>query len=288
MTLDAGAANNSVPETPVVGRKRKSGWPWWRGGFEFVTVSCVGLRHDENEDSARAGNRLAPWLIVADGVGGGALGAVASNLLVERFESYATNRKVSRESFSAWLLETDQAIAAELAERGRGAGAATFAAAVAESASGNQWAIPWVGDCRAYHYRGGDQLEQLTIDQTYGAMGETPPSHAGIDDPARMVGCGAISHHGWGQATMRPGDTLFMCSDGVHRFVNADRIASVLRRTSNLNQACQNVLAEVAAAQGYDDATITAVRRHRWFGASGWYWFWLAVGVASFGTLGFT
>lgn len=278
--------NHSVPETPIAAGKHSATWPWWRGGFEFVSSSCLGLHHDENEDHARIGNRPVPWLIVADGVGGGALGAVASRLLVERFEAYAAKGKVTPETFSSWLSETDQIIAAELAERGQGAGASTFAAAVAETRSGTAWTILWVGDCRAYLYRGGDHLEQLTTDQTYAAMGETPPSHAGTDDPARMVGCGAIAHHGWRQATMRPGDTLFLCSDGVHRFVDANRMASALHATGGLNQVCRNILAEVSAALGYDDATIVAIRSHRWFGASGWYWFWLAVGIASFGALG--
>jgi protein phosphatase len=285
--FEASAVSNDVPKTPSISRMKISAWPWWRGGFEFATASRIGLHHDENEDSARNGNRQIRWLIVADGVGGGALGAVASRLLVERFESYATNRRVTPETFTAWLSQTDQVITAEIAERVQGAGAATFAAAVAKSWSGNVWTILWVGDCRAYLYRGGDQFEQLTTDQTYGAMGETPPSHAGTDDPARMVGCGAIAHPGWGQATMRRGDTLFVCSDGVHRFVDADRMVSVLHGTSTLNQVCRKILAEVSAARGYDDATIAAVRRHRWFGASGWYWFWLAVGIASFGALGF-
>lgn len=287
MVIEAHVVIHQVPDTPIATGRGSTAWPWWQGGLEYAMGSRIGLQRDENEDNARTGSHPAPWLIVADGVGGGALGAVASRLLVERFEAYATNCKFTPKSFSVWLRETDCAIAAALAERGKGVGAATFAAAVAESGSGNRWAISWVGDCRAYLHRGRDQIEQLTADQTYGAMGETPPPHAGIDDPARMVGCGAISSQGWRQATMRPGDTLFVCSDGVHRFVDANRMVSALHGPSNLGQVCRSILAEVAAAQGHDDATIVAVRRHRWFGAAGWYWFCLAVGVASYGTLRF-
>jgi protein phosphatase len=242
----------------------------------------------ESEDFSSCGNPRARWVIVADGVGSAGLGAVASRMVVDEFDWYAMSDAIKRENFSIWLRRTDSMINEALAEQTKAAGTATFAAALANSRFGKVWTILWVGDCRAYVHPDGKSIEQLTRDQTYAAIGEKPPPHAWPNDPAFMVGCDASSHYGSAQATIRLGDTLLVCTDGVHRFVETERMASILQGSRDLRQACREIIREAASARDYDDATIAAVRWHRWFGAAGQYWLCLTVGVIFLGVMTFS
>ena len=58
----------------------------------------------------------------------------------------------------------------------------------------SRWLIAWVGDCRIYRVRAAhdEPAELLTRDDTYGHLGEEPPPGGSPDDPARMVGNGAV------------------------------------------------------------------------------------------------
>ena len=59
----------------------------------------------------------------------------------------------------------------------------------------SRWLIAWVGDCRIYRVRTAhdEPAELLTRDDTYGHLGEDPPPGGSPDDPARMVGNGAVA-----------------------------------------------------------------------------------------------
>ena len=66
------------------------------------------------------------------------------------------------------------------------------------------------------------RIELLTRDDTFGHLDELPPRGGSPDDPARMVGNGATSGANVALHGLACGDLLALCSDGVHKYVDAD------------------------------------------------------------------
>jgi hypothetical protein len=80
----------------------------------------------------------------------------------------------------------------------------------------SRWLIAWVGDCRIYRLRAthDEPAELLTRDDTYRHLGEAPPPGGSPDDPARMVGNGAIADPNVASVQLGDGEMLVLCSDG--------------------------------------------------------------------------
>jgi len=60
------------------------------------------------------------------------------------------------------------------------------------------------------------------------------------------------------------GNVLLLCSDGLTRHVNDERIRDVLRKMSSAKQACETLLREALDDGGSDNITVVvgrAVRR---------------------------
>lgn len=261
----------ATPTTPIVVRAAERPRPWWRGGVEFGAASLGGSYHEENEDSFIPALPAPSRLAVADGVGGGARGRVASQALIERIRHLTPAILARPARLRQWLFEADDAVAAEIARHTDRAGASTFVAALPQW-GWRRWQITWAGDCRAYRLRGRGEPEPLTRDDTYGHLGETPPPNAGADDPARMVGNGAVEETNRVVAALRCGEILLLCSDGVHKMVPAGQMAEILRGAESLNARCRKLAAAAHANGGTDDATVVAAQRHRWFKARDAVW----------------
>ncbi len=241
--------------------------PAWRGGLEYGAASRWGSYHPENEDSYLLPEGARSPIAVADGVGGGARGKVASRVMTERIRLLTPALLADPAQLREWLLASDDKVAAEIARGADRAGASTFVAAV-PSWGGRRWAYTWAGDCRAYRLTAGNDLQCLTRDDTYGNLAETPPEGAGPDDPARMVGNGAVDRANLGETGLAEGEILFLCSDGVHRHVPAAQVVSILRAAGSLELCCRRLAAAAHLNGGNDDATVVAVERRRWFGIS--------------------
>jgi serine/threonine protein phosphatase PrpC len=117
------------------------------------------------------------------------------------------------------VLDADRAIARRIARQTDRPGAATLALCARLDTFASRWLVAWVGDCRVYRHAGhvGAALELLTRDDTFGELAETPPAGGSLDDPARMVGNGAVAHPGVANHALARGAFLVLCSDGVHK-----------------------------------------------------------------------
>ncbi len=255
---------SGTPTTPIVVRAAEPLRPWWRGGVEFGAASLRGSYHEENEDSFIPVLPAPSRLAVADGVGGGARGRVASQALIERIRQLTSAILARPTRLRQWLFDADDAVAAEIARHTDRLGASTFVAALPQW-GWRRWQITWAGDCRAYRLRGRGEPQLLTRDDTYEHLNETPPPNAGADDPARMVGNGAVEEANHAVAILRCGEILLLCSDGVHKQVPAEQMAEVLRGRESLNARCRKLVAAAHKNGGTDDATVVAAQRHRWF-----------------------
>jgi protein phosphatase len=241
--------------------------PWFR--LEAAAASAPGKLRRANEDwhSALDGARLdrAPLYVVADGVGGGALAARASRELVSQLHAALDHRRIDAAAIRNALLRADREVGRSIAHHTSDCGAATVALCAGTGRTLSRWFIGWVGDCRVY--RIGNARDEpallLTVDDSYRALREVPPPGASAEDPARMVGNGAVLAPNVEQIALRAGEMLAICSDGVHKHVDADDLARVLRGPAPLERRCWRLIALARARGSSDDATVLVVHRER-------------------------
>jgi len=235
-----------------------------RARLDLAAASRCGERHDVNEDAHSALNGAAPVYVVADGVGGGAMAASASRELVCRVHRVLDSRRIEEASVRAALLIADHEVARSIASQTDELGAATVVLCASAGGDLTNWLVAWVGDCRAYRVTADTarEAELLTRDDTYRNLDETPPPGGSPDDPARMVGNGAVTVPNLAQVELGDDEMLMLCSDGVHKHLQARDIARVLRSGSvPLARRCARLLALARARGSTDDATVLVVHR---------------------------
>ena len=128
----------------------------------------------------------------------------------------------------------------------------------------SRWLIAWVGDCRIYRVRRAhdEPAELLTRDDTYHHLGEDPPPGGSPDDPARMVGNGAVAAPNVESIELADDEMLVLCSDGLHKHVETREIHRQLRVRGPLARCCAR-LVELARLRGSsDDATVLVIHRN--------------------------
>ena len=232
--------------------------------IEAAVASSCGRQHDINEDahSDLMGGR-GRLFVLADGVGGGAMAQMASRQLVAQLHAAFDTHRPDADRVRAALLDADRAIARRIAETTDSPGAATVALCAPLNAFASKWLVAWVGDCRVYRLVVGGEarIELLTRDDTFGNLGELPPDRGSPDDPARMVGNGAISLANVALHQLAYGDLFVLCSDGVHKYVDVDDWGRLLKQPLPLLRRCENLIALARANGSADDATVLLLRR---------------------------
>jgi protein phosphatase len=251
-----------------------------RGGLEAGFASEVGIHHTSNEDCCvHAPSADAPlFCAVADGVGGGAFGDVASHALIGH--CVAAPEAVYRDAkkLADWLRQSDAVVREAIARRGNRPGASTLVAAW--FLSSGRAHISNIGDCRAYRLSPrlwkSWRIQQLTVDQTYANLKRPHPPQGNPHDPACMAGVGAVGTPPILSVNLREGELLLLCSDGLHKFVDDQAIMEIcadgLSNEKSLAEICR-ILVETAKRNGsHDDVSALLVLRHRWYGAGLRYW----------------
>jgi PPM family protein phosphatase len=237
-------------------------------GLDELAVSFatdVGKVRRNNEDfvsTARvadaAGERFSLWL-VADGVGGGPQGEVASRLAVETVAGHLAEARWS---------DPAQAIADafRLANRrvheitGTGASSTTLVSALVREVDGTVW-VANVGDSRAYLISG-QSARVVTADHSVVAA-EVAAGHLTTDQartaPGRNVltrTIGSETEVGvdvYGPRKLAAGERLVLCTDGVHGMIDDEAIGRL--GSSPLAAAASQLVAAALQAGGKDNAT---------------------------------
>jgi serine/threonine protein phosphatase PrpC len=231
--------------------------------LSIATASEPGSHHRVNEDSHSPMDGRDPVYVVADGVGGGAMAAWASRHLVSAVHGKLAHRKADAASLAKAMLDADREIARGIAHHSGASGAATVAACAATDAMRATWLVAWVGDCRAYVLERGNDAKLVTRDDTYRNLGEAPPEGGSPDDPARMIGNGAVSTPNVKRVHLPRDAMLVLASDGVHKFVDEAAIARYLRDEAPLVRRCQRIVDAARNNGSEDDATVLVVHRGR-------------------------
>jgi serine/threonine protein phosphatase PrpC len=254
---------NAPPPRPAPIAARHTTFSTGRVRVDAAVASRAGPAHRANEDGHSALHGRSAVFVVADGVGGGAMASCASRELVLRLHASLDTAPADSDTVRAALIDADRSIARTIATHTALTGAATVALCAGVGASLAEWLIAWVGDCRAYRVCAAADApaELLTVDDTYRSLNETPPQGGSLDDPARMVGNGAVGAPNVRRVRLDRGDMLVLCSDGVHKHANADDIGRMMRGPSALARRCARLVDLAHASGGRDDATALVVRR---------------------------
>ena len=246
--------------------------------IEVAVASSRGTQHAENEDAHSDLDASSGLFVVADGVGGGAMAQLASRLLVDSLHGALEGRRIDADAVRAALLDADRTIQRAIARQTDLPGAATVVLCTPVDKLAARWLIGWVGDCRAYRLAAvdGGRVDLLSCDDTFRALGEAAPPGGSLDDPARMVGNGAIAGANVALHELAAGDLLTLCSDGVHKHLAPDDWAGALHVDAPLPERCTQLIAAARAHGSTDDATVLllrrvgfAMRRPRWIARFG-------------------
>ena len=240
-----------------------------------------GLRRTQNEDCHIAQPELGLF-VVADGVGGHAGGSIASRIAVDAIAS-AAEATASLKPADRWLLPFDAALSRganrlrvgfdlanqRIAERVASASALQGMAttAVAVLVEGLTAALAHAGDSRAYLFRP-TGLTRLTRD------------HSWVEEQVRagVLTAAAAREHPWrnivtrvlsaeegaapdvSELTLRPGDRLLLCTDGLSSVLPEAEIHRVLSDHADLQAAC-DTLVRLVTVRGAPD-NVTAIIIH--------------------------
>jgi serine/threonine protein phosphatase PrpC len=214
-------------------------------------------------------------LAVADGVGGGPEGDVASERALSAMLSYVGKAATCFQSLDTSaehaLLEKFEAVVhdvhADLMHEYGGitsklpATTLTLVLLVWPRAYHVQ-----VGDSRAYVRRGG-RLQRLTRDQT---LGEFMVSvGAWTDEKARMASTAETLSSAIGGSELEPvvglidlapGDSLLLCTDGLTKHVSDEEIAGALAQAESAEATSRTLVRDALAGGGTDNVTVIVVR----------------------------
>ena len=248
------------------------------GGMQvdFAELSDVGRVREGNEDylghvapSTVEGARSLGWLFVlADGVGGGDLGEVASRTAVESV--MAGFRQASPGEPNANLLPAlIRRANTRVLEAAHSGGAASNMATtiVACGLRHDRAVVAHVGDSRCYLIRQGE-ARILTRDHTLAAeqvrMGLLNANEAAESDNrhvlSRSLGGGLAVNVEVNEHQVFVDDVLVLCCDGLHGAVGPTEIAAVAGRAENLTAAAKRLVDIANDRGGSDNISLQIVR----------------------------
>ncbi|CAE6827871.1 Protein phosphatase PrpC [Paraburkholderia domus] len=223
--------------------------------------SDVGRVREINEDACLAQPEPGRWA-VADGMGGHAVGDLASRLVIDALSRLAPPRamKTCIADARTRLQTANRQLRDEAARRQvQRIGSTVIVLLACDRFCGYLWA----GDSRLYLYREG-QLRQLTRDhsqvQELKALGvitdEEARHHPAQHMITRAVGATDVLELDDDAIEVADGDVFLLCSDGLSNEVSDAEILAVL--TSVACERASDELVELAIAHGGRD-NVTAV-----------------------------
>lgn len=229
--------------------------------LSFSVCSFTGEGHTINQDSHAFRDGRA--YVVADGVGGGAWGEIASASLCSQL---VLLDQVNERLVDLAFAKADVLIANKLQELGSGPGAAVGMGLWPYANASQEWLVSWVGDCRMLHLQqdsGQWKNKWLSKDQSYLNLKLNPPAGVAVDSPANMVGCGMgfpVSHH---RFQWSEGERVILASDGFWGAVDLSVLDLELSHgLYSFSADMAQKLCQLAQSSGsHDDITVMVIER---------------------------
>ncbi len=277
-------------------RRARSSAPAGRDGtpmrISFASLTDLGLVRQNNEDSfllldLEAGKRIGPpppsgsgemamargglLLAVADGMGGALAGEVASRMAMEVLVearaklAAATEEEALRTILFDAIQEANGRIHAASQEevRHRGMGTTLTAALL----RGPRILFFQVGDSRGFIARKG-KLHQMTkdhsligrlVDDKVISAEDAEQLEGGRNIILQALGAEATVKVDYSDATLGAGDSILLCTDGLHGCVRRQEIEERVATTPDSAQLCQDLVNLARDRGGPDNITVVAV-----------------------------
>lgn len=244
-------------------------------GWSIAAFTHRGRVRPGNEDATAVDNHIltgdmdAPLvmtapndcclLMIADGMGGHAHGAMASRAVLDYL--VAAVDRLSNPASCAEVIEKANRHLYELMqqhEEARGMGSTLVGAIL----TADQMVTFNVGDSRCYLFSGG-QLVQLSHDDVpEGENGHFGPrrSHALTQALGGSSFPLAVEPHTSIDAPLAPGETLLLCSDGLTDMVSRQTISDTLRTAKGPLQIAKRLAAKAFSAGARDNVSLLIAR----------------------------
>jgi len=229
----------------------------------------INIAGDTHPGRVRANNEDAilfdetrALAVVADGMGGHASGEVASQITVDTF---------ARRDAQATLADTLIAAHRNIADhaRARPECAGMGATAVAASVDARRYRISWVGDSRAYLWRPGAGIKQISRDHSYLewllSQGQISEADARNHPQRNVVTQGLGLNEP--QPENREGDwqardRLLLCSDGLSDELTDAEIDGLLTAGTDLRIAVAALIDAALKSGGRDNISVVLLENN--------------------------
>lgn len=225
--------------------------------LKYSAKTDPGKREGENEDSIGWDESKQIWF-VADGMGGHAAGSTASQIARRSLLDADPATPVAEQLVAAHQAIVD---AADRDDALSGMGSTAVVVRFEDSSA----EVSWVGDSRAYLWRGGE-LQQLSRDHSFlevmraqNLLSEEqiradPRSNLvtqtlGLGDPQPSVETVAL----------RYGDWILLCSDGLNDEVAHEQMQEILAKHDEVEAAVDELIATALENGGRDNTSVIIV-----------------------------
>lgn len=239
----------------------------FRRPIAWHSGSCtdVGRVREVNEDALISCSQVGMWA-VADGMGGHAVGDVASQMIVDALEKVDDIEKLSDfvDAVEQAIIGVNNDIIA-YAER-MFDNATMGSTLVVLVIRGRVGVCLWAGDSRLYRLRN-QALTQLTRDHSHvqelveiGAIEpEDAPHHPHANVITRAVGVERDGFIDINVFNTQIGDTFLLCSDGLYNTVSNDEIAQFLDQ-KNVQSTAEELVQASLANGAPDNVSVIVVK----------------------------
>lgn len=235
--------------------------------IQVAGISDIGCQRSNNEDSFGY-DRASNIFVVCDGMGGMAAGEIASSMAVEQtlrtYNELLLHDMSPEQRLNSAIVSANDAVwrSAQGYKTLRGMGTTLVAACVDR----NHIVVGNVGDSRAYFLRDG-ACAQITEDHSCLAEQTRIPRVVSNEVPislrqfiTRAIGAKATVEPDFFVAKLQPGDTVLLATDGLTRYIDAEKIISYIQIQNDLEKICHNLI-DIAHDKGAEDnATCLLVR----------------------------
>lgn len=239
--------------------------------ISFAALTDVGKKRTNNEDSYGVYPEIGVFC-VADGMGGGDDGEVASSATVKAIEQFALSSPFPKmatypiESIVACLRNSVNSASRWIYQRAqennlKGCGS-TFVGICFDASKPSEAKILHAGDSRLYLIRG-RSIYQKTKDHSaaelIGAKNEDEinPMFRGMI--LRAVGIQEKVELDSTPLLLKANDKILICSDGLTKMLSDKKILSLMKDSRNENEAVKKLINAANEAGGYDNITAIVI-----------------------------
>lgn len=232
--------------------------------MKIFSITDVGQKREINEDylfcNETGVGTFSNMFIVADGMGGHNAGDFASRFCIEEFirriESSAAKTAIAK--IEAALIETNEAMIAKSLEDAAYEGMGTTF--VLATINGDIMYVANIGDSRLYLIED-DSILQITHDHSLveemikngDILREEARFHPNKNVITRALGVNRHVEIDFFEVTLKPGNIVLLCSDGLTNMLDDREIYSIIKNNEADLEACGHKLVKSANENGGKD-----------------------------------